>query len=557
MGAAARAADDRARRTRTAARKSGRTRSRSSTSRRNTPRRSGRMSTGSPTRLVEVIGAALADLRPARLTVRRTTAPFAHNRRGAAAVGSRRAGAGSDRRRRPTPGGRLRLCVPQHDDAAGRRPLLRRLRRVRRRPTWRRTTRRRSRCSSPAPGPTRTPSPRGTIDLARRHGQTLAEAVATVPDATRDWTRSPARCASPSRKCRSTSNRSPSRDDPGGGRGPPTTRRRAPRPSTCWPASTGARPSPRRYPCPLQVARFGDGLLLIALGGEPVVDYAHELKRRHAAPGRVVWVAGYANDMFGYVPDGRASSARADTRATGPSSGAPCRPPSRRTPSSGSWTASIGWWNDSNRTDATMSRTRPPEDPPDLRRHGRVRGRRDARRRGPRGLPASSGTCSRSRARSARDVFRGRGLPPPRRGRPAPAGEPLPVAAAGRGAPVPRRAPRRSPTRRSRSARSASSTTAAWSSAARRACPPIARSSPACPATGSTTGPSSATRAARRGGKDRRCCGSSANRDDQPHGHAVRQRTRYLSTFASSSSTPSPGRSGATALPAAERQRRP
>jgi hypothetical protein len=55
-------------------------------------------------------------------------------------------------------------------------------------------------------------------------------------------------------------------------------------------------------PCPLQVARFGNGLLLIAVGGEPVIDYAHELKRRHAGPGRVVWVAGYANDMFGYLP---------------------------------------------------------------------------------------------------------------------------------------------------------------------------------------------------------------------------------------------------------------
>ena len=47
---------------------------------------------------------------------------------------------------------------------------------------------------------------------------------------------------------------------------------------------------------------LGDGLLLIAIGGEPVVDYAHELKCRYAVEGRVVWLAGYANDMFGYVP---------------------------------------------------------------------------------------------------------------------------------------------------------------------------------------------------------------------------------------------------------------
>src|SRR5205807_2423860 len=54
------------------------------------------------------------------------------------------------------------------------------------------------------------------------------------------------------------------------------------------------------YPCPIQVARFGDGLLFVALGGEPVNEFAHEIKRRYNHPGRVVWVAGYANDMFGY-----------------------------------------------------------------------------------------------------------------------------------------------------------------------------------------------------------------------------------------------------------------
>ena len=43
-------------------------------------------------------------------------------------------------------------------------------------------------------------------------------------------------------------------------------------------------------------------MLLIAIGGEPVIDFAHELKRRYAEPGRIVWVAGYANDYVGYIP---------------------------------------------------------------------------------------------------------------------------------------------------------------------------------------------------------------------------------------------------------------
>ena len=60
---------------------------------------------------------------------------------------------------------------------------------------------------------------------------------------------------------------------------------------------------PSTYPCPVQVLRFGNELLLIALGGEPVVDYAVRLKTELAGP--LVWVAGYSNDMFGYLPTRR------------------------------------------------------------------------------------------------------------------------------------------------------------------------------------------------------------------------------------------------------------
>src|SRR5581483_12204377 len=59
---------------------------------------------------------------------------------------------------------------------------------------------------------------------------------------------------------------------------------------------------PVSYPCPVHVVALGRELLLVAIGGEPVVDFAHQIKGRYGGPGRVVWVAGYANDMFGYVP---------------------------------------------------------------------------------------------------------------------------------------------------------------------------------------------------------------------------------------------------------------
>jgi hypothetical protein len=54
------------------------------------------------------------------------------------------------------------------------------------------------------------------------------------------------------------------------------------------------------YPDPIQIWSFGSDLTLIAMGGEVVVDYALELKRKYGA--EKLWVAGYSNDVFGYVP---------------------------------------------------------------------------------------------------------------------------------------------------------------------------------------------------------------------------------------------------------------
>ena len=59
------------------------------------------------------------------------------------------------------------------------------------------------------------------------------------------------------------------------------------------------------YPAPLQVVRFGDELLMIVMSGETVVDWSLKFKRQFARAGRIVWVAGYCNDMFGYIPTRR------------------------------------------------------------------------------------------------------------------------------------------------------------------------------------------------------------------------------------------------------------
>ena len=53
----------------------------------------------------------------------------------------------------------------------------------------------------------------------------------------------------------------------------------------------------------MQVVRFGGDLTLVAIGGETVVDYSLRLKRELAGPS--VWVAGYSNDVFTYLPSAR------------------------------------------------------------------------------------------------------------------------------------------------------------------------------------------------------------------------------------------------------------
>lgn len=57
---------------------------------------------------------------------------------------------------------------------------------------------------------------------------------------------------------------------------------------------------PTHYDYPIQVVRFGGDLTMVALAGEVVVDYSLRIKRELA--GERVWVAGYSNDVFGYVP---------------------------------------------------------------------------------------------------------------------------------------------------------------------------------------------------------------------------------------------------------------
>jgi hypothetical protein len=60
---------------------------------------------------------------------------------------------------------------------------------------------------------------------------------------------------------------------------------------------------PTHYTCPITVWQFGRDLTLVGLSGEVVVDYVPRLEK--ALGPNQLWVAGYCNDVFGYLPSAR------------------------------------------------------------------------------------------------------------------------------------------------------------------------------------------------------------------------------------------------------------
>ena len=60
---------------------------------------------------------------------------------------------------------------------------------------------------------------------------------------------------------------------------------------------------PETWPYPIQVWKVGNGLNWVALGGELVVDYQLRLKRELGE--NSTWVTGYANDVMAYIPSER------------------------------------------------------------------------------------------------------------------------------------------------------------------------------------------------------------------------------------------------------------
>ena len=120
--------------------------------------------------------------------------------------------------------------------------------------------------------------PQGSVELARQHGRTMANAVEAALETEQRPVRGPLRVVA---EDVTLDMEEPIEDD--------GTR-------------TGTRVTHRNYP--VQAVGFGSDLTLLSLSGEVVAGYANRLKADLAGP---LWVSAYANSV-GYVPTARVLS---------------------------------------------------------------------------------------------------------------------------------------------------------------------------------------------------------------------------------------------------------
>jgi hypothetical protein len=145
------------------------------------------------------------------------------------------------------------------------------------------------------------PYPRGTLELARQHGETLGREVLRVLDSKLALVRGPMRlqfdvvdiplAPAPSRAelMKMTGKGSPSWQS--------------------WMATAmlesldKGQKLPSSYRAPIAVWQFGSDLTLVGLSGEAVVDYARLIE--DAIGPTQLWLSAYNNDVFGYLPSAR------------------------------------------------------------------------------------------------------------------------------------------------------------------------------------------------------------------------------------------------------------
>jgi hypothetical protein len=142
------------------------------------------------------------------------------------------------------------------------------------------------------------PTPRGTVELARRHGHTLTVAVDRVLSSPMMDLHGPLRVAWQSVELPFTAHTREQYEAEASSQDFFLARR-----GRAMLKALDAGHPVESTPLPIQAVRFGNGPALLALGGEAVVDYCLQLKREYGA--RRLIVAAYSNDLPGYIPTRR------------------------------------------------------------------------------------------------------------------------------------------------------------------------------------------------------------------------------------------------------------
>ena len=142
------------------------------------------------------------------------------------------------------------------------------------------------------------PNPRGTLDLARQHGQALATEVDRVLGTELHAVRPPIRTAREAIPLDFAPHTRQTFEDE-----VKNTDKFRQRRARLMLAAYDRRKPIRRVSYPVQAMRFNQDLTFLALGGEVVVDYNLRAKQEFADENLVV--SGYCNDVMCYIPSKR------------------------------------------------------------------------------------------------------------------------------------------------------------------------------------------------------------------------------------------------------------
>jgi hypothetical protein len=144
------------------------------------------------------------------------------------------------------------------------------------------------------------PYPRGTMELTRKHGKVLADEVCRVMEGKLRPVRGPLRIAF--ERARLPLQASLTREELQKVAADKRNARTFGATQMLAMLDRGEK-LPTHYECPFTVWQFGKDLTLVGLPGEVVVDYV-TLVEKTIGPNQL-WVAGYCNDVFGYLPSAR------------------------------------------------------------------------------------------------------------------------------------------------------------------------------------------------------------------------------------------------------------